>query len=716
MASEQHHAKAQALLQQIDNSRQQRTSNDTSRNSMLDAEDRVLRLSQQLYVQRMYTDVSAALDAAKVKLREYETALSYSSSTKRLDVARLVADCNLKATSEMLVDDDAVCSLRAVENAQDHINAMLRDYPDCDKNLKAYMAGALDVLRKAGKLVESAKIESDGWLPVVGPVLQALEQMVRCRPIEEPLSRVVDEISKLDKEDQRIRDEQTVMLEDGNVAQNETLTQDRIQLMEGIADLVTHKFRIITQIDEGTLRVLQKETARIRNVTTGNSEALLRSTASKRAVLRDDLKRITDQRRKASDDERLARGAFEEQKDASDAALVENARRQDQCWKQMMALEQELIGLATQRRDEVDRRTRMVEREERRRCDMLHFTNFADTHCELLKTSLTSCEAEEELGQMMQEVVLQACAAVDSKVTAMKKTLEDSTLHAYAEHSDRFREQYLHLGDITYRKERLIDELDRRISMLNVQQDIAMQTFNPKARVLSEQRAELELERARVQQYVAVLHEKADAYVEAFKPTEKALRAVSQSFVHPIIELRKLNKERSRKLDQYYATTVHDTGLQETAKLTGVDHRIPATAAEVEAMRQNVEDARATYQPRKKFINRDGTRPSVDLTKKSDFNPLGDEPTLRRSVNDTKAGTPQPSSSSHGGQPTWKPGMRPPTDKKNTLRGAFGLADDLEPAGGRALRGISENRDGDVEVPAPLLPSESMSTATTDID
>lgn len=212
---------------------------------------------------------------------------------------------------------------------------------------------------------------------------------------------------------------------------------------------------------------------------------------------------------------------------------------------------------------------------------------------------------------MMQEVVLQACASVDTKVRTMQRTIDATRNRTYQEHAERFREQYFTIGELMYRKERAIEELRRKIQTLNIQQDVAMETFNPRANALSRQRAEVELEMAEVQEYLGRLRAKADAYVEAFKPTEKALRATSQSFTHPVYELKQLNKLRSRKVDQYYAQTVLEAQKMDTAALNGVDPRHVVSSPEVEAERQMIQREQEVVARRKAEKVGTGPQPTV---------------------------------------------------------------------------------------------------------
>ena len=211
------------------------------------------------------------------------------------------------------------------------------------------------------------------------------------------------------------------------------------------------------------------------------------------------------------------------------------------------------------------------------------------------------------------------------------------------------------------------------------------------------------MERAEVQGFLEVLQQKAASYVESFKPTEKALRAISNAFEHPIFELQRHNKARSRKLDQYYAATVHEAEMAETGARDGVDPRLMMLPKEIEAEKAAIAD-KAQEAPRKKYVGRDGSRPTVDPDKKSDFNPLGlrnkdaDPPARRQprtikgrhqvaieeaSASGTAAASPQRDGGDGADGQVKDASPRAVADR--LVRTGFGLAEHLEPQAGRAL-------------------------------
>eukprot|EP00658_Telonema_sp_P-2_P037929 TRINITY_DN27265_c0_g1_i1.p1 TRINITY_DN27265_c0_g1~~TRINITY_DN27265_c0_g1_i1.p1 ORF type:complete len:140 (+),score=36.26 TRINITY_DN27265_c0_g1_i1:174-593(+) len=89
-----------------------------------------------------------------------------------------------------------------------------------------------------------------------------------------------------------------------------------------------------------------------------------------------------------------------------------------------------------------------------------------------------------------------------------------------------------------------------------------------------------------------VLRRKADLYVEAFKPTEKALREQSnRPFEHPVQELMRINREKGRKIARFHALSI--AGF-DSKKSAGVDTTWALTLAEKEKLERDLEAFRAT--------------------------------------------------------------------------------------------------------------------------
>ena len=456
-----------------------------------------------------------------------------------------------------------------------------------DEDMLLFVDTALTSFNKANRLVERSRIDSDVWLPVIEPLLDAIATVLSARPVAETLREGDDEIRDLTLEDARLQQQCQEEEACGNVTRCEELTCQRLTLLETIADLATERFRRLSETERDTIESLTKNVEVVKRIATSKADTLMKEVRQRRQALNSDSTKIELQTAKAQDDESLARSDFVRQKNESDALLHDLREQQQAKWHALLALERELAGLAQRHRDEIDRRVRMMEREERRRCHMTQFSSFADEHTTVLERSMESCRADEELGEFMLEFVRQSCFAIENKVASVQGQLQQVRKSAFHDHATHFRKQYLCLGDLMYRKERLAEEIGKRIELLNIQQEAAMDNFDPRAKSLAVQRGELEVRKAEVEAFLAQLREKAEVYVESFKPTESVLAMESSSFVHPLAELKKVNRIRSKKVDAYYATVVA-TKTAQPARTGGAAsvHRaplVPPSQAELEA-------------------------------------------------------------------------------------------------------------------------------------
>jgi hypothetical protein len=198
----------------------------------------------------------------------------------------------------------------------------------------------------------------------------------------------------------------------------------------------------------------------------------------------------------------------------------------------------------------------------------------------------------------MMEVISAACNHVHDRVNFFESELGVLKNKFLMEHYSYFRRQYLLLGDAMYKKERYLDELEKKIDLETMQQHMRMEALDPAARVHANQREQLEALRQTVISDIKLFREKADLYVASFKPTERALALTGRSFVHPVQELMEINRKKGRSLAEYHALMV---GQVDETKPT----RTIASEAELKLEREQIENDRILIEQlrRKKSIS-----------------------------------------------------------------------------------------------------------------
>jgi len=263
--------------------------------------------------------------------------------------------------------------------------------------------------------------------------------------------------------------------------------------------------------------------------------------------------------------------------------LKANKLQQDNCWQKMQELEQTLVGLGEQRHQYIQQHIKLVEEGERRKVDYQHFMEFVAQHKSLLELSIHNCELAEEATDCIDEVVSSGCNAIERRMREVEKEIEDLRIRVHEEYLAQFRQMYLTLGDLQYKKEANIASIDEKIQGAHMQQEMLMESLNPKAKEFSQMKKDLLTTKEDLQSQVGVLREKSTLYIEAFKPTEQALIHAGREFQHPVDQLAEMNEQRRAKLVAYQQLLI-DEGNTDQA---------------LEQEKEQIDMMRLTYQTQK---------------------------------------------------------------------------------------------------------------------
>jgi hypothetical protein len=387
------HQKVLEILHQVDLTADQRLQNQELRDAVLDAEDNVCLLEQQLRIRQLNSDCVAAIQTAQLRLTRFEDEVSYAHSTTRQDEEQYARECGLLVDGKQFLvgEEGRLCSLRGIDVARDRLNKI---EPQSELS-RYFVSGAARVLDQAELVAQEHRIDTSPWAMIMDSALSAVAAHVRTNatallPLD-PLNR---RIEQLRAESGRELAQQHASVEGGDVAQSEEHVKTRLALLEGVSDIIQHKFKVIAQIESGPLVRAQAEAQRAQEQLSRAAMQVFGRFDAHLGNLEADLERLEQYRGRAAQNEREARAAFSEQRTASDRFIAENLEKQTACWREMLKLEAELSALAEERREEVERRVRAYEREERRRCDMEHFIAFADGRQKMLRAAIDAIVTE----------------------------------------------------------------------------------------------------------------------------------------------------------------------------------------------------------------------------------------------------------------------------------------------------------------------------------
>ena len=555
-----------------------------------------MQLHAQLFSTKLQDTVDAIRNEADSNLSSFESGLSFTHTFKKHPITRYVDDCGLKLPLDQLDAGSGDGNIRPIE--------ILKQLESSSSMTDDFRSRFLLLLARCQKLIEASKLDASAWCSVVQQVRDAVEGVNLSRPVTKPLSALDDQIRVLGRKNSELSAEEAQTYEDGEVAENEVIMAQRIAIMEGISDLITQKFHLI---DDEKTQILGKHQSELEGALSTVREFVesYRSAASaQKSKVQFDIDALQRTLSKTQRDNQVARDSYAASRGGSDRRLAENASRQAMVWAQIHELEKELSSLAGARRDEVDRRVKLIEREERREMEVRNFEMFAEEHHSRLTEVFRSCEAREYVAEMLEETCVGVCEVASRAVSQAAERMVSFESAAHVEHFKHFREHYLLLGKLQFMKERMLDEYVQRAQVAQSLQELAMDSYNPQAREFALEKQRLEDQILEITNELDVIRKKADLYVEAFKPTEFALRHSSRPFLHPVQELAQLNVGRGRRIAQYHALNVAGFALPSNAVIDTSD-------AYVAAEKKNLDEVKETRQAHKSNLSSRSPVPEV---------------------------------------------------------------------------------------------------------
>jgi len=414
-----------------------------------------------------------------------------------------------------------------------------------------FCCAGLSKLEKVEDELRRSQLDATELAQVPVSVLKALEDCMNVTVVQTALMGNEEQINQQLAAIEKAKEIRNVALADGEMAIAEEQFYIKAQLLERLVELVRDKFRIIGQTDDEN-----KMFAKIHEV---QKKAFQETSAMKDAKRRlrqrceTDLKHIHDAIQKADLEDAEAMKRFAAQKDKSEKFIRDNIEKQDECWRKIQEQERQLQKLGTERFEECKRRIEENDREEKRKVEYQQFLDVVSQHKKLLELTVYNCDLAIRCIGIVEELVAEGCSAIKARYDRTNQELADLRLQVHQEYLQAFRRLYKTLGQLVYKKEKKLEEIDRNIRTTHIQLEFSIETFDPNAKKHSDQKKDLYKLRAQVEEELEMLKDKMAQALELFGPTEDALTQAGIDFVHPAEEVEDQNLGRRSKMVEYRA-------------------------------------------------------------------------------------------------------------------------------------------------------------------
>jgi len=535
----------------LEAARKQKIHNLKLKTSCLENEEFIQDLHVSDWSETQKQKLQAAHEKASELLSSVESGTKWNL-TAAYDIQKLMRVCGLEMSVRELYKPEDKPQFMEIVGLKKTLNELKQHR---NKTRIVSFTGTIDngltKLEKVEDELRRSQLDATELAQVPVAVLKNLEECMNVTVIQSALMGNEEQIKAQLAQIEKAKEIRNVAIADGEMAIAEEQFYIKAQLLEHLVELVADKFRIIGQTDDEN-----KMFAKIHEV---QKKAFQETSAMKDAKRRlkqrceEDLKHLHDAIQKADLEDAEAMKRYMGQKDKSEKFIRENLEKQDESWRKIQELERVLQKLGTERFDEVKRRIEENDREEKRKVEYQQFLDVVGQHKKLLELSVYNCDLAIRSIGIIEELVAEGCSAIKARYDKTNQELADMRLQVHQEYLEAFRRLYKTLGQLVYKKEKRLEEIDRNIRTTHIQLEFAIETFDPNAKKHSDNKKDLYKLRAQVEEELEMLKDKMAQALELFGPTEDALHQAGIEFVHPAEELEENNVGRRSKIVEYRA-------------------------------------------------------------------------------------------------------------------------------------------------------------------
>lgn len=442
---------------------------------------------------------------------------------------------------------------KVVRDARGSTSSAPQLMPLVVKRLETTMEEAMDIIRRSANSetpVNASVSKSISQWPV--DFLRILTDILNMKPLESLTESGREQLRRITFDVEELQHDQQQAVTDGDMQKSEQLYFEQTTLLETMKVPFNELEAVIDhyKTERGTnvldsLRLYQK------NFRLLVATAVKREEKGKREIAGDSDKLV--------DKRSVVETCRKEQKAAMLLYLTEwerlfdqNVEQQTACFRAIDELEQRIQHLSAEQQLLIRDRIEKVNVERERALDSAAFYYFVDQR---LKSSQDVGKSAESSVTVLKEVGASLEFGISRVEQFLKECVtdhsEEALLALRKEKLEQFRQLYLTLGDLSFKKSRHAEEIHKKIEYYTIQQEIAMDTLNPKAKEYSQAKKRWQTIEEEVEQQIHVLGEKSEKEAADFKPTELLLIKQGVSFKHPVEELRERNEVRNQKLLEY---------------------------------------------------------------------------------------------------------------------------------------------------------------------
>eukprot|EP00743_Colponemidia_sp_Colp-15_P014173 GILK01016703.1.p1 GENE.GILK01016703.1~~GILK01016703.1.p1 ORF type:complete len:716 (+),score=100.23 GILK01016703.1:77-2149(+) len=524
-------------------------------------------------------DITKIRASSAALLKDIEENADWKLRSK-YDTQQLIRDCALSLQVAELVDG-ASANVSAITAVGAHLEGLKQEH-NATLQFAPYGLMVDQSLRRLSLLENSLADGNYDFTPLArscDTMLVQLQNNCELPTLESLITKQEAFIDTCSCKIEDMRAKRQAAMADGEVHVTEKLCYDIIDQYESLADKVINKARTLEEASKDTAVMLD-----VKDQYLGPIPDLFAQIRTRQQKLRDrctdDMKKMFALREKVEEVEASTVQKVASDVQSSDRVLAANTERVHEVFGKMMALEKELEQLEQERNREMQRRLAEKDKDEHRKAEYSKFIATVEGHTIPLERTVKNTDLMTHGADVVEELLLGGFGTISSDLNERAKLLRVVRIETHKEHVEVFRALLVELGDIIYRKERMIEEIDKKVQQAHIQQELLAETFNPNARKFGEMKKSLLASRDELEEDVEHLKKRAEAALTAFHFSERALHEADVEFVHPVTE------------QQHHTLAMRAKMIEYKAMVAGHNKGESALMEDIEQLQREVNDTR----------------------------------------------------------------------------------------------------------------------------
>eukprot|EP01063_Lacrimia_lanifica_P033465 TRINITY_DN5953_c0_g1_i1.p1 TRINITY_DN5953_c0_g1~~TRINITY_DN5953_c0_g1_i1.p1 ORF type:complete len:703 (+),score=391.78 TRINITY_DN5953_c0_g1_i1:65-2173(+) len=533
--------------------------------------------------------------SAQEMLTEMEGGSGWNLKSK-YNVDNVIKDAGLALMTGHLIAPEAPAQYFEIQQCGANLGKLKQDHGEKEQYEphKVSINNGLRRLERVEKELKNTQVDATELARVPDSLLIQLEHVFNTATLASLLSDDEDTMEHLLFKLDKAKEDREAALDDGEMQLAEKYYYTIVELYDELQTTVLNKLSIVDKTQKET-SVFDKVRATYQNKASESIKNIKNEKEKLKQKCEEDTHKMFSLREKIEEVERHMVLKMAEDCKKSDAMLADNSARLDACWAKIEECERELVTLERERHREIKRRVEDKEKDEQRRMEFERFCSVCDSHAAHLDLTIRNCESLVHAANLVGEFVQSGFNGLAKDFSTKTKDYAETHLHVHKEHLTMFRGLFLALGELTHKKEKKIEDVDKQIQTSHINQELCSDTLNPNAKKFSDVKKELLLIRDGLEQDVRELKEKAEDALRKFKETEDALQAAEVPFVHPVLEQQEQAlATRARMVEMKAIAIGHVDSVPIRNEIEDLKRQIASTKQQVETINHKTAVSSAT--------------------------------------------------------------------------------------------------------------------------